>query len=106
MSLVDPKSASAADAHDDGAHDGAHHGPPRLAEPETPMWLPVVGVVLFALGGLAWLLTPPFNPVATGAIDAAGEQAAPSAASAAPGGSAEPNADVKRFLQGHVPPGH
>ncbi len=103
MSQADPHSALAADGHDAEAHDGAHHGPPRLAEPETPMWLPIVGALLFAVGGAAWLLSPPFNPIAA---DESAAQAAPAAASAAPAGSGEPGADVKRFIQGHVPAGH
>ncbi len=97
MSQSDPKSAHVANGHDAHGHDD--HAPPRLAEPESPMWLPILGAVLFALGGIAFLMLPPINPVVTPAVDTA-------AAAPAASGSAAPSDDVKRFIQGHVPAGH
>lgn len=50
---------------DDDAH-AEDHGPPPPPEPETPMWLPAVGAVLFLTAGLAWALsTPPKDPTET-----------------------------------------
>jgi hypothetical protein len=51
------------------AEDDAHeedHGPPPPPEPQTPMWLPAVGAVLFLSVGLIWALsTPPKDPTET-----------------------------------------
>ena len=55
-----PPSHAAVDAHGDG------HSPPPLPEPQTPMWLPAVGAVLFLTVGLLWALsTPPKDPTET-----------------------------------------
>ena len=47
-------------AHDDheGAHDAHddHHEEPALPEPETPLWLTLLGIGIFVLGGLFLLV--------------------------------------------------
>jgi hypothetical protein len=46
-----------------------------LSEPETPMWLPALGVLLFAAAGVWWATRP--APPPTTADTAAGAAAAP-----------------------------
>jgi len=58
---------SAAEGFSHASH--AHHLP-SPPEPKTPMWLPVVGAVLFLVLGLLWSLSAPSAPA----------QAAPAAA--------------------------
>lgn len=43
------------DAHDDAHHDD-HHEPPPPPEGETPLWFTALGVCLFTLGGIVFLL--------------------------------------------------
>lgn len=43
------------DAHDDAHHDD-HHEPPPPPEGETPLWFTVLGVCLFTLGGIVFLV--------------------------------------------------
>ena len=78
-------------AHSDDAHDAQDHGPPPLPEPNTPMWLPAVGAVLFLGVGLIWALsTPPKDPTETMGTPAATaaatvvQQAAPTHAAPRP----------------------
>lgn len=35
-----------------------HHTPAALPEPQTPMWLPALGIVLFLTVGFIWGLMP------------------------------------------------
>lgn len=58
------------EAHDD------HHAEPVLPEPETPVWLTLLGIGIFVLGGLALLFR-------AGSQDAANAAAAASASAAA-----------------------
>ena len=44
---------------DDALHP---HDPPPLPEPQTPMWLPAVGVALFVSVALWWAVTPKAPP--------------------------------------------
>jgi hypothetical protein len=70
MTETNPKSPT--DAHDDA--------PPRLAEPESPMWLPAVGALLFLLAGIIWLQTPAFSEIAPDPAAAHPAEAEPVAA--------------------------
>lgn len=38
--------------------ESAHHVPAPLPEPETPMWLPALGGVLFLMVAIWWAITP------------------------------------------------
>jgi hypothetical protein len=56
-------------------------------EPQTPMWLPAVGALLFAAAGVWWATLP--NPAPPIVADTSADAAAPSA-SAAPPAAAPP----------------
>src|SRR3954469_18037006 len=48
-----------ADSHADDHAEEHDHGPPPPPEPQTPMWLPAVGALLFLTVGLVWALSTP-----------------------------------------------
>jgi hypothetical protein len=79
---------SASDGNQANSHEGDHaeahdHGPPAPPEPNTPMWLPAVGALLFLTAGLAWALsTPPKETADLSAIPAGSASAAPTTNSA------------------------
>jgi hypothetical protein len=75
-----------ADSHADDHAEAQDHGPPPPAEPNTPMWLPAVGALLFLSAGLAWALTtPPKETTDLSGIPAGSATAAPTTnATAAP----------------------
>ena len=58
-----------------------HDGPPIPPEPQTPMWLPALGAVLFLAVGLWWATRP--APPAAIAQDSAADAGAVAVASAA-----------------------
>ena len=67
------------DAHDDAPHDD-HHEPPPPPEGETPLWFTVLGVCLFTLGGIVFLMRgSPAAPADKDAKPAAAAPAAPAA---------------------------
>lgn len=67
-----------ANSHEEDAAEAHDHGPPPPAEPNTPMWLPAVGALLFLSAGLAWALTtPPKETTDLSAIPAGSATAAP-----------------------------
>jgi hypothetical protein len=76
-----------ADSHADDDHADEHdHGPPPPPEPNTPMWLPAVGALLFLTVGLLWALsTPPKETTDLSGIPAGSATAtAPAGSGAAP----------------------
>ena len=82
---------SASDGNQVDSH--AHDAVPAPAEPNTPMWLPAVGALLFLSVGLAWALTtPPKETADLSGIPAGSASAAPSApaTNAAPAQPARP----------------
>jgi hypothetical protein len=100
MSATDGNQAdSHGHAHDDAdAH--AHAGPPPLAEPNTPMWLPAVGALLFLTVGLVWALTTPPKETTDLSGIPAGSATAPAAT--APNGTGTAAQPARR----EAPPGH
>ncbi|MEA2750669.1 MAG: hypothetical protein QOI41_4812 [Myxococcales bacterium] len=73
-----------ADSHADDHAEAQDHGPPTPPEPNTPMWLPAVGALLFLTAGLAWALTtPPAETADTSAIPAGSATATATAAATA-----------------------
>jgi hypothetical protein len=89
-----------ADAHDSEGHDDAHddhHEAPPPAEPETPMWLTLLGAALFVSAGLFFVLMT--GEVAPG--EGAGASAKPDSAGTA---AAAPEAAQPRLRPaGNVP---
>jgi len=81
-----------ADSHADEHDEHAHHGPPALPEPNTPMWLPAVGALLFLTVGLLWALTTPPKE----ATDLSGIPAGTATATATATGTAPPGAAPRR----------
>jgi ABC-type Zn2+ transport system substrate-binding protein/surface adhesin len=64
------------DEHDEhDAHD--HHGPPPPAEPDSPAWLPVVGIAFFVALGIWYGLRPSDPPPDAAAAAAPASEAAP-----------------------------
>ena len=51
----DPHDDQHGDGHDE--HDDAHHAPPALEEPVTPLWLTLLGLGLFLLAGIVFVAT-------------------------------------------------
>ena len=80
-----------------------HDGPPLPPEPQTPMWLPALGAVLFLSAGL-WLATRPEEPRVIAAETADAGAAAPGAAGA-PGGAAPGTPPPGTPPPGAAPPG-
>jgi hypothetical protein len=67
---------------------------PDLSEPETPMWLPALGVLLFAAAGVWWATRPApprITAEAEGAASAALAASASAPVAAAPAPSAAPS---------------
>jgi hypothetical protein len=77
-----------ADSHADDHDEHAHHGPPPPPEPNTPMWLPAVGALLFLTVGLLWALSTPAKETTDLSGIPAGSATATATATArpAPGG--------------------
>jgi hypothetical protein len=61
----------------------AHPNPPETSEPNTPMWLPALGALLFALAGVWWATRPVPPPIAADAAVDAGDHGGGSAPAAA-----------------------
>src|SRR5689334_22363716 len=89
-------------SHVDAVEQEEDHGPPPLPEPQTPMWLPAVGAVLFLTVGLLWALSaPPKDPTETMAMPAA----TATASAATPTPTAPPPRQPRGGPAG-APPGH
>jgi len=95
-----------ANSHAEDAAEAHDHGPPPPPEPNTPMWLPAVGALLFLSAGLAWALTtPPKETTDLSAIPAGSATAAPTtnatatAAATAPATNTAPIATIAQPRQ-------
>ena len=52
----DPHADAHADEHDEHAHDDDHHAPPPPPEPATPLWLTLLGIGLFLVAGILYVV--------------------------------------------------
>lgn len=83
MSASDGNQADSHEGDVAEAHDHGPAAPPGPPEPNTPMWLPAVGALLFLTAGLAWALTtPPKETADLSGIPAGSASAAPTAPAA------------------------
>ena len=72
--------------HGASEHAAEAHAPPALPEPQTPMWLPAVGALLFLTVGLVWAIGAEPSASANAPANSANTPAnsAPPAKTAAP----------------------
>ncbi|HEX2874853.1 MAG TPA: hypothetical protein VHP33_26565 [Polyangiaceae bacterium] len=85
------------EAHGEGQehdeHDDDHHAPPALEEPATPLWLTLLGLGLFLLAGIVFVITREDGKTSAElAAVPAGEAAASAAAAPAPAPAPNPAA--------------
>jgi hypothetical protein len=72
----DPHDEAHGDEHE---HDDDHHAPPPLPEPVTPLWLTLLGIILFLVAGILYVATSSGGKTAAELSGAAAEGAEPAA---------------------------
>jgi hypothetical protein len=64
-----------------------HPNSPEMSEPNTPLWLPAIGALLFALAGVWWATRPVPPAIVADTVADAGSEGTPAANAANPAGA-------------------